>query len=96
MAKINLTEWAHGVLAGADIQINGSRPWDIQVHNDKLFERVAAEGTLGLGEAYMDGWWDCEALDEFFAKATGNGVAERVRMRDLPLVEVVKAKLKNP
>src|SRR5690606_7912090 len=25
--------------------------------------------TLGLGEAYMDGWWDCQALDEFICRA---------------------------
>lgn len=52
----------------ADVKINGNRPWDIQVHNEKLYQRVIKEGTLGLGEAYMDGWWDAEKLDEFFFK----------------------------
>lgn len=52
------------VLESIDVQINGSRPWDITVHNQALFERVARQGTLGAGEAYMDGWWDCEELDE--------------------------------
>lgn len=47
----------------ADIRINGDRPWDIQVHNDDLYARVLKQGTLGLGEAYMDGWWDCEEMD---------------------------------
>ena len=50
----------------ADIEVNGSRLWDMQVHNPKLYSRVLAEGSLGLGEAYMDGWWDCDALDIFF------------------------------
>jgi cyclopropane-fatty-acyl-phospholipid synthase len=27
------------------------------------------EGSLGLGESYMDGWWDCDALDELFFRA---------------------------
>jgi cyclopropane-fatty-acyl-phospholipid synthase len=54
------------LLSGADIQIGGDRAWDIQVHNKNFYRRVVAEGTLGLGEAYMDGWWDCVALDEFF------------------------------
>lgn len=31
-----------------------------------MFSRVLAQGSLGLGESYMDGWWDCERLDEFF------------------------------
>ena len=27
-------------------------------------DRVLAQGSLGLGESYMDGWWDCDQLDE--------------------------------
>lgn len=53
----------------ADIRINGDRPWDIQVHNDELYARVLKQGTLGLGEAYMDGWWDCEEMDAMFCRA---------------------------
>jgi cyclopropane-fatty-acyl-phospholipid synthase len=54
------------LLAKGGIQINGANPWDIQVHNEKLFSRMLAEGSLGFGEAYMDGWWDVKQLDEFF------------------------------
>lgn len=54
----------------ADIRINGNRPWDMQVHNDQLFQRILAKGTLGLGEAYMDGWWNCEHVDQFIARVT--------------------------
>lgn len=53
----------------ADIRINGDRPWDIRVHNDELYARVIKHGTLGLGEAYMDGWWDCDAMDAMFCRA---------------------------
>lgn len=53
------------MLASADITINGPRPWDIQVHKPELFERVFKYYSLGLGEAYMEGWWDCEQVDEF-------------------------------
>lgn len=56
------------LLTQADITINGSRPWDIIVHNPKLYQRVLQEGSLGLGESYMDGWWDCKDLDVFFTK----------------------------
>ncbi|MCA9529555.1 MAG: cyclopropane fatty acyl phospholipid synthase [Myxococcales bacterium] len=45
------------------VQINGPNPWDIEVHDDDLYARVLAHGSLGLGEAYMEGWWDAEALD---------------------------------
>ena len=48
-----------------DIEVNGSRPFDIQVHNKLFYSRVLSKKSLGLGESYMDGWWDCEALDQF-------------------------------
>jgi cyclopropane-fatty-acyl-phospholipid synthase len=54
------------ILELADIQVNGSRPWDIQVHDPRFYGRVLREVSLGAGEAYMDGWWDCESLDQFF------------------------------
>jgi len=57
------------LLAIADIQVDGDRPWDIQVHDARFFVRVLASGTLGFGESYMDGWWDCDALDEMCCRA---------------------------
>lgn len=54
------------LLAMADIKINGDRPWDLQVHNERLFHRVLKGGSVGLGEAYMDDWWDATELDAFF------------------------------
>jgi cyclopropane-fatty-acyl-phospholipid synthase len=52
----------------AGIVINGSNPWDIHVHNDKFYGRVLRQGSIGLGESYMDGWWDTPSLDQFFDK----------------------------
>lgn len=82
------------LLADAGIQVNGSRPWDIQVHDERFYHRALAEGNLGAGESYMDGWWDVEALDEFFARI------QRVRLeRQLGdpalLWLVVKSRLLN-
>ncbi len=57
-----------GLLDLAGIQINGSRPYDIQVHDERLYKRVLHETALGLGESYMDGWWDCEQLDEMITR----------------------------
>jgi cyclopropane-fatty-acyl-phospholipid synthase len=48
------------------IKIDGADPWDVQVHDRRLFRRLLAEGLLGAGESYMDGWWDCPRLDELF------------------------------
>ena len=57
------------MLASADIHIGGSRPWDVHVVNDDIYERVAADGMLGVGEGYMDGWWECDQLDEMICRA---------------------------
>lgn len=66
MIKTSWHNYAEQMLMLADIKINGTRPWDIQVHKNELFERVFKYYSLGLGEAYMEGWWDCEQIDEFF------------------------------
>ena len=55
-------------MAPADIRVNGNRPWDLQVHDARLYQRVLSHGSLAAGESYMDGWWDVDALDEFFAR----------------------------
>ncbi|RFF29000.1 MULTISPECIES: cyclopropane fatty acyl phospholipid synthase [unclassified Wenzhouxiangella] len=54
------------LLKAAGIEIDGGRPWDLQVHDERLYNRVLGEGSVGAGESYMDGWWDAEQLDEFF------------------------------
>ena len=54
------------LLRSADVEIGGTRPWDLHVYDDALYQRILAEGSLGAGEAYMDGWWDVERLDELF------------------------------
>src|SRR4030095_10821779 len=69
------------LLASADIGINGSRPWDIHVHNRRFFSRLLASGTLGFGESYMDGWWDCDALDEMCYRAIRAGLEKRFAFR---------------
>jgi cyclopropane-fatty-acyl-phospholipid synthase len=80
----------------ADIQINGDRPWDIQVRNPKLYQRILAGGSLALGESYMDGWWDCEALDQFFAKIMQARLDRKVKHSPRALWAIYKAKIANP
>lgn len=59
------------LLSKADIRINGDRPWDITVHDPRLYKRVLRDGSIGFGEAYMEGWWDCDRLDEMFTRLLG-------------------------
>ncbi len=68
MSTQQLKQTAQKLLDMAGVKINGSNPWDIQVKNDNFYQRVLNQGSLGLGESYMDGWWDCPQLDVFFTK----------------------------
>ena len=53
------------LLKKAGIEINGPNPWDVRVHNERVYNRVLQGGSLALGESYMDNWWDAQALDQF-------------------------------
>jgi cyclopropane-fatty-acyl-phospholipid synthase len=79
----------------ADVRFDGERPWDITVHDPRLFRRIAAQGSLGLGEAYMDGWWDCERLDELFDRLLSAQLDRRASMPRL-LALAMRARLTNP
>ncbi len=47
------------------ITLNGNNPWDIHINNEEFYSRVLRYGSLGLGESYMEGWWDCQHIDQF-------------------------------
>ena len=66
LPRLELKKRVQKILLRADIRIDGDRRWDITVHNDQFYARVLRLGSLGLGESYVDGWWDCPALDQFF------------------------------
>jgi cyclopropane-fatty-acyl-phospholipid synthase len=69
----------HELLEGTDIKINGSRPWDLRVHDERFFQRVLGQGSLGAGESYMDGWWDCEQLDEMLTRIVRADIDQHLR-----------------
>jgi cyclopropane-fatty-acyl-phospholipid synthase len=66
------------LLATAGIQVGGGRPWDIRVHHPATFDRILTRGSLGLGESYMDGWWDCDQVDEFITRILRARLDEQV------------------
>ena len=82
------------LLERAGIRIDGPAPHDIQVHDPRLFARLLAGGSLALGESYMDGWWDCRRLDEFFARVLRARLDTHVRSR-IWLWTALKARLLN-
>ena len=69
------------LLDPAGIQLNGAGACDIRVHNPDLFRCVIRDGTLGLGEAYMDGWWDCDRIDELFCRGLNAGLEGTLRKK---------------
>lgn len=77
-AAIKALVTAQRLLAPADVRINGDRPWDLRVHHPDTLVRALAKGNLGLGEAYLDGWWDCERIDEFFHRVLRARIDEQV------------------
>jgi cyclopropane-fatty-acyl-phospholipid synthase len=51
------------LLAQAGITVNGNRPWDLQVHEPRVYDRVLRDGSIGFGEAFMEGWLNCDRVD---------------------------------
>jgi cyclopropane-fatty-acyl-phospholipid synthase len=82
------------LFAPADVVLNGNRPWDITVHHDELCRRLLVHGSLGLGESYMDGWWDCERIDELVCRLFRAGIDRRVRTWGMALAAIT-ARLTN-
>lgn len=66
------------LLASAGIELEGPRPWDMRVLDERVFARCLRDGTIGLGDAYVEGWWEATALDEFFCRLIAARVDERV------------------
>ena len=82
------------LFAPSGLRFGGDATWDPKVHDERFYGRVLAEGSLGLGESYVDGWWDCEELETFFCRLLSSGVPQKVRVwRDL--LRIVLARLTN-
>jgi cyclopropane-fatty-acyl-phospholipid synthase len=91
----NVEKWAEKIIEPTGIKINGSNPWDIKIINPKFYNRVKAEGSLGLGESYMDGWWECDKLDEFFTRIMSYDIQNKLGL-SLPVIfGFIQAKLFN-
>jgi cyclopropane-fatty-acyl-phospholipid synthase len=83
------------ILELAGIHINGSNTWDIQVHNDEFYRRAITEGELGVGESYMDAWWDVENVDEFIYKIIRAQIDEKIRRKFSILIRLFAVRFFN-
>ena len=83
------------MLDSAGVKVDGNNPWDIKTHDERFYNRVLAQRSLGLGEAYMDGWWDCQKLDEFFYRIQRSQIDNKVKPGMLLLFEALFARVIN-
>jgi len=74
----NLEGVIKSLLQSAGITINGPGDADIQVKNPDFYKRVLRSGSLGLGESYMDGWWEVKKLDEFIYRVLNASLDQKI------------------
>ncbi len=82
MSAIDLAERVRQLLAECGVTLGGGAPHDLHVHDERFFARVIAHGSLGLGESYMDGWWDAGSLDGFMFRLLDARIDERTHGLD--------------
>lgn len=78
MAQARAHARIESLLNLAGVRIDGDAPTDMRVHDAQLYSRILQHGSLGLGEAYMDGWWDADDLDGFLFRLLDTRLDERV------------------
>ncbi|KAA0014384.1 cyclopropane fatty acyl phospholipid synthase [Billgrantia pellis] len=83
------------LLAGSGVTLNGDAPWDPQIFHPDFCSRILRQGSLGLGESYMDGWWECEHIDELACRLLAHGLGERARPASDRLMYRLQAGLIN-
>ncbi len=76
-------------LEKAGIAVNGNNSWDIRINNARFYKRVVFSGTLGAGESYMDGDWDCEAIDEMASRIFRAKILEQPVFKGIPALALL-------
>lgn len=89
-----LTRKLAALLQQADVRLDGHRPWDVRLLDGDVPARVFAQGNLGLGEAYMDGHWDCDQLDVLFHRVLRADLGRQLHPSEL-LWHHLRARLFN-
>ena len=83
------------LLSGIGIRVNGPDPWDIQIRDERFFGRVLKDKSLGLGESYMEGWWDCLRIDEFICRLLRGNLEKKIRGNLKTLLSYLSARIFN-
>ncbi|WP_230432355.1 cyclopropane fatty acyl phospholipid synthase [Plesiomonas shigelloides] len=91
----NWTRIATELLDKAGIMINGPRPFDMRIKHPDTLMRILQDGSLGLGESYMDGWWECDRLDVFFDKVLTAKLDQQLPSHLKDILRIARARLFN-
>jgi cyclopropane-fatty-acyl-phospholipid synthase len=83
------------LLSEIDVMVNGPDPWDIQIRDERFFGRVLKEKSLGLGESYMEGWWDCLRIDEFTCRLLRGNMEKKIKGNLRMLLSYLSARIFN-
>jgi cyclopropane-fatty-acyl-phospholipid synthase len=83
------------LLSETGVRINGPGRWDIQVRDDRFYSRVLKDGSRGLGESYMEGWWDCHRIDEFICRLLKGNLEKKIRGNLRTLLFYLSARIFN-
>jgi cyclopropane-fatty-acyl-phospholipid synthase len=82
------------LLADARISIDGVDPWDIRVRDPRVYACLLRDGTIGFGEAFMDGALECDRIDLMAERAYRADLTHRIASR-VPVIKALKLRL-NP
>ena len=91
LARTTITE----LLQLAGITINGSALWDMQIHNEQFYSRVLRDTDIGLGEAYMEGWWDCPRVDMLIARFAEARIDTKLKSNTSLAIKLLLSKMIN-
>ena len=83
--------WIRAITDSVDVGFDGQRPWDLQVHDPALYGDLLRRGSLALGERYVSGDWDCQALDQLFTRLLRLPQARRLAAGSTPLARLRQA-----
>jgi cyclopropane-fatty-acyl-phospholipid synthase len=83
------------LLATAGITVDGPEPWDVTIHDERVWSRVLRDGTLGAGEAYVEGWWESRALDQTIHRLQAIKAVDALRDNWMILPHLLKARVLN-
>ena len=82
------------IIKDTGIILDGNNPWDIRVSDSRFYSEVLSGGSLALGESYMDGWWDCDRIDEFINRILSKKLENKFSKKSF-ILPIIKAKFLN-